>query len=389
MSATHTLRGTFLLALTLLILATVLVIAMPTDWMVAGYVQGRFTQDSGPLTVYTPGTLPQPLQAGMFTTPDNTFNVRRAYLVVHAKVDEHVGAQITTCLDWGTGPYLIGTGGLGVTQHCLNAPNTTVRPMILEAYGEYIYDDYQVRLGESHIPFGYEVPLSSSKLITTERSQVMETQLFPFAFDRGLFAYYLPSKYFNVSAAVVNGVPLDDANTFFDSVNTDKKNAMGRIGVLIPGGTVGVSYYDGHNPYAPSLNFQYLGVDVEDKYGPFTVIAEGLRGNDGGGTNVNVYDFPTAGNLPNGTATIPDTRPEGAYVTLAFQKPHSAAQPYFRYDIYTPDRESTDCYFHRDTVGVNYFLNPTSKVQLEYQAINDQENPREKGVAVLQYQVIF
>jgi len=331
---------------------------MPTEWLVNGYVQGRFTQDSGEKNSFL----------GTPATRTDSFDVKRAYLQVHVKLDEHVGAMIMACANWNVPPYDVnGKGAVApifandpslTTQPLTGAapgthakPYNTIaytsnpdKPLILEAYAEYILNDFQAKAGMVRIPFGYEVPLSSAKLITTERSQIMQTQLYPFGFDRGVFAYYLPSKVFNASLAVTDGQPEDNNAVTV----TEKKNTMGRFGVLIPGGQLGVSGYTGHNPIDPTCKFNFVGVDLEEKYGPFTLLSEGLRGS-------------------NGT-----TKPEGGYATLAFQRKNSASQPYVRYDIYTPDKTNyTGVYFHRITGGMNYFLNPTSKLQLEYQAIHD------------------
>jgi len=318
--------------------------AAPTEWMVNGYVQGRFTQDMGQKGASAP-----------FTTPTDSFDVKRAYLQWHVKLDEHVGAQIMACMNWTIPPYV-------VDKATVKAASNPDKPEILEAYAEYINNSYQARAGLSRIPFGYEVPLSSAQLITTERSQIMQTQLYPFAFDRGLFGYYKPSKgIFNVSLAITDGQTTDNPNA-----TTQAKNGVGRVGILIPGGTIGVSGYVGHNPAetaGTNVKFNYIGADLQDKFGNFLLIGEYLQGS-------------------NGT-----THPQGGYATLAYKL--GAAQPYARYDLSTPDKNAVDCYFHRGTVGVNYFLNPTSKFQVEYQTITDDLNPSWRGQVVTQYQVCF
>ena len=158
------------------------------------------------------------------------------------------------------------------------------------------------------------------------------------------------------------------------AATTQSKNGMGRIGYLLPGGTIGVSGYIGHNPAeAPGQNvkFNFIAADLEEKYGPFTLVSEGMRGSNG------------------------STKPEGFYATLAFQGAGKATQPYLRFDNYTPDKDFVPLasqlgnHYHRTTAGINYFLSPTSKFQLEYQAIDDEANPRYKGQVVTEYQVVF
>ena len=209
MSALHSFRGSFLLALIVLFLSTASVRAMPTDWLVSGYVQGRFTQDVG-----------EKGAVGNLSTPTDSIDVKRAYLQVHVKLTPNIGASILVQGNWSAPTYDVNGKNLSPvassTTTSSTSSNATIQPanpdkaMIQEAYAEYIYDDFQTRAGMSRIPFGYEVPLSSAKLITTERSQIMQTQIYPFWCDRGAFAYYLPSTGANVSLGITDGQPQDN-----------------------------------------------------------------------------------------------------------------------------------------------------------------------------------
>lgn len=351
MSATQKTAGLLIAVLIVMALSTVSALAIPTQWMVTGYVQGRYTDTLG-----DPGNL---------TEPANFFDAKRAFILVHAQLDKHVGAQMMIA-----GYYPVAGAEAGTTLQQQG-------PIIQEAYAEYVSNCFKGAIGLVRIPFGYETPLSSSKLITTERSDVIQTLFYPYGFDRGVFAYYLPSKGVNASFGVTNGEPQVDSGT-----TTTKKNSMGRLGFIIPTGQVGVSYYIGHNP-AINLDadmYNFIAADVESTCGPILVISEWVKG---------TYGF---------SATTNHINTSGGYVTLAYQcATTSPWQFYYRYDNFDPDTgnnlvvdpDANSDAFHRDTVGINYFLNPTSKLQLEYQAIFDQTQPHLHGEVITQYQVIF
>ncbi|HOF86695.1 MAG TPA: hypothetical protein PLZ36_01150 [Armatimonadota bacterium] len=313
--------------------------AAPTKWMVTGYVQGRVTD-----------TLDETPQTA------STFQIRRAYMYVRGAVDEHI-----------TGTLLL-------------AMQPTVRAE--HAYAEYAAKPYMVRLGLVPLPLGYEIPLTSSRLVTLERSQIVTDLVVKnggqdiYFFDRGIFLYYLPAKGLNVSAALINGQPVENssgAEGLFTNDRNDGKPIVARVGYSIPGGEVGVSYYGGNRRVrtAASDGSQRLTLyafDLATNRGPFTIIAEAMAGTDGG------------------------IEKEGGYLTVAYRKEGSASQPYLRFDIEDQDTAAPNTNYKRLTAGYAYYLNPAAKVSLEYESIDAgaafapaQPNSRLTG----QYQIIF
>lgn len=302
--------------------------AEPVKWTIAGYVQGRYTNVLGE----TPG-VPDPVDQ-----TDN-FDIKRAYLVLRVAVDEHTGAFLMA-----------------------NGYNQNKAIELLEAYGFYTDGPYTAQLGLARIPFGYESPLSSAGLITLERSQVIQTNIYPFGFDRGVFGYYTPAKGLRAAAAVTNGSLINVSTD-----NNEGKNFIGHLGYPVPNGMIGASYYTGNKPGGtPDQQLRATGVDLQWKPGPFTVISEYLVGENAGA------DF------------------RGYYVTVGYRKAGSATQPYIRYDVYDPDTDvAADNDFSRVTLGANHFLNAKTRVTLEYEAINDDLQPDLDGRVAFQYQVSF
>jgi len=349
MFAPPTSRWPLLLAFVVVLLSALPAMSAPTVFLINGYIQGRYTQTVGEEST------------NLFTTEN--FDAKRSYVWIHAGVDQHIGAVLMV-------------GGT-VTQPGMTKSDVEVQ----EAYAEYVNKAYQGRLGLSRIPFGYEVPLSSAKLITTERSWALTKLVYPQAFERGAYGYYLPKTGLNVSLGVTNG---EAANVTFNP--TTHKNALGRVGyTLASGQQFGVSFYTGHNPYpvvtdatGKTLNIEKLNLialDAEVPVGPFTIISEYVQGTQG--------EAKIAGNV------VDNAKPRGGYLTLAYQKDKSPYQPYARYDFFQPDKNIEAIDVQRATAGINYLLTPGSKVTLEYELIRDDQQPNLDGRGTVQYQVAF
>ena len=298
-----------------------------------GYLQGRFEDNlNGPKT--------------------NTFDIKRAALYMRAMVSDKVGATVFVANNPGTGNVEF--------QH---------------AYVNYDSGVVEGRLGLSPVPFGYENPVTSCRLVTLERSEVSRALFGPYALDRGAFAFYAPKTGFNYSLSVVNGTAY---TTQTDPNN--KKNLAGRVGYAIPGGEVGASIYEGTAPSAAAgaaanatANMQRYGLDLITVRGPYTVVSELIDGR---------------GDIVKGVSS---TDALGGYLTVAYRIPGTASQPYVRYDAFNPTVHTPGNYFQRATLGYSYFLNPTSKLSAEYQLMkgNMYNKPNIPNAFGLQYQVIF
>jgi len=278
--------------------------------------------------------------------------------------------------------YVRGSVDEHFTGTLLLAMQPTVRAE--HAFAEYASKPYMVRLGLVPLPIGYEIPLTSSRLITLERSQIVTDLVVKnggqdiYFFDRGVFLYYLPAKGLNVSAALINGQPVENsggAEGLFTSDRNDGKPIVARVGYSIPGGEMGVSYYGGNRRVrvaAPasdgSQRLTLYAFDLATNRGPFTIILEAMAATDGG------------------------IEKNGGYLTVAYRKAGSASQPYLRIDIEDQNTNAPNTNYQRLTAGYAYYLNPTSKVSLEFESIDaganfapGQPNSRLTG----QYQIIF
>jgi len=329
----------------LVVVLTMLVIAAtawtaPMTWKLGGYVQARYTEDFG-----TPTTTPPT------TASPGTFLDTRPSVLVRATDDEHVLLQFF---------FSSPDGNKFEVQH---------------AFAEYDTMPFYLRLGLSPIPFGYENPITSAALITTERSQISKELIGPFALDRGLFAFYrssgvfvakpLPAQpgTFNAGIAIVNGEPYMTGRD-----ENSSKTLIGRVGYYIPNGEVGASIYQGKGAGAIPVTMDRLAADILWRTGGFTVLSELLSGKSG------------------------DVKSNGGYLTVAYRPAAGAAAQYMFYlrgDVADRNTEAAGDYFSRTTGGVDFFINPTSKLQAEFETLNDQLNPDLNGRMTLQYQIIF
>ncbi|MHB9131113.1 MAG: hypothetical protein ACYDBB_08495 [Armatimonadota bacterium] len=334
------------LASTLAVFALVF-LALPsmsaTKWFLTGYVQGRF----GDIFSAVPPRPGDPLQ-------QESFDATRAYIFLKASVDEHVSAVI------------LANGFMADKTASPNTPQTVgVDVNLLEAYAEYTAAPYSARLGLSRIPFGYETQLTTSRLITLERSQIIGTLAYPYGFDRGGFIYYQPAKGLNVSAGVVNGSPVNVQPINNQAGNFAHKNVVARVGCNIKGGQAGGSIYYGDKPGAIGTRLQLLNFDLQTTRGNWTAITEVLGGREGA------------------------NHPIGGYLTLAYQKPKAASQPYVRVEMFDRDRGSSNDLSKRLTLGYNYYLNPTTKLTVEFQDLQDDMRTDLHTSQAVQYQVVF
>jgi hypothetical protein len=332
----------------LAVVLSVLVIAAtawtaPMTWKIGGYVQARYTE--------TFGEIDFPVSSATDNTPGTFLNTRPSVLI-RATDSEHVFLQF----------FFSSRNGLDFeVQH---------------AFAEYQTTPLNIRAGLSPIPFGYENPITSAALVTTERSQISNELIGPFALDRGVFAFYrstgvfvvnpIPAEpgTFNAGIAAVNGEPFITGS---DTNNT--KNIIGRVGYFIPNGEIGVSLYNGKGTGVVPATMDRFGADLQWRSGPFTAIAEFIRGETGSVTSDGGY-------LTVGYRPIADGTPSRIMV-------------YLRGDIADRNSDVAGDYFSRGTAGVSYYLNPTSKLQAEVENINDQLNPDLSGRMTLQYQIIF
>jgi hypothetical protein len=125
---------------------------------VGGYMQFRWND--------------HPDRANSLGKPDNDFQVRRARIKVEARPTDRVKGTLQIDLPVGD----------GVVD-------------VKDAYGEYYLGDAnetRLRFGQAKVPFGFQVPQSSSLRLTMERTDLKS--MTPGERDRGAWLMYTPEK---------------------------------------------------------------------------------------------------------------------------------------------------------------------------------------------------
>ncbi|MFQ5808763.1 MAG: porin [Armatimonadota bacterium] len=125
---------------------------------VGGYLQFRWND--------------HPDKASSLGKPDNDFQVRRARIKVEAKPTDRLKGTLQIDLPVGD----------GVVD-------------VKDAYGEYYLGDAKetrVRFGQAKVPFGFQIPQSSSRRLTMERTDLKV--MTPGERDQGAWLMYTPKK---------------------------------------------------------------------------------------------------------------------------------------------------------------------------------------------------
>ncbi|MEI7832638.1 MAG: hypothetical protein WCJ56_05530 [bacterium] len=318
---------------------TKLNVSAATNITVSGYVQGRYTENTGD------------------AQPGGNFDARRLYLNIKADVDENTDAVLLL----------------------QNVP--TVAP--LEAYGEYHKDAVNVKLGINRIPFGVETPASSASLITLERSRALKALAYDdFTFERGLFvSYTCPQTGAKLATAFTNGEPLVKGVPSISNDTNKRKDVIARFSYPIDGGEVGVSYLNGEASAINAIN------DPSKPYGGTSVFANAVINRYGADAQYKNGNLKAVAEIVSGKTDSIDSA--GGYVSLGYMAMPNC-QPYFRFDTFDPNNANKSDNYRAFTFGMQHNLNPRSSIKVEYQRIEDHADVSGlTGTFGAQYQVTF
>jgi|GEM_PF-2427918 len=264
---------------------------------------------------------------------DSTFQIRRANVTIKGNLDEHLRALVTI--------------------------NCSAEPYLNEAYAEYTRLSWQARLGLVRLPFGYEMPLSSAKVIPLERAKVI-TSLFSSKrdYDRGLFVYHTGDTR-QIAVAVTNG-----ANVGTTADIDANKAIAARVSQQVGAVNIGISGYTGTYA-ATGKRMSRLGTDLQLPLASWLLLAEAIAGRDG------------------------DTDGGGGYLLLCYQQSGCPMQYYGRYDLYDPNNDAEDDRYCCVAIGANRYSTAAVKITLEYDIIDDPKTPALDGQLGFQWQICY
>ncbi len=252
-----------------------------------------------------------------------------------------------------------------------------VAPKLLDAYAEYKLNDcFNLTIGQAKIPFSFENLASSNKLESIDRSQVVEA-LTARSKDvignqngrdiglqiGGSFIKINDIYFVDYKAGIFNGAGINVSDNNFS------KDFAGRI-ILHPikGLGVGGGYYNGFGifgtPATPKKRHRY-GFELNYECQRFTYHSEYIKGFDGG------------------------IKKDGWYVQAGYFVLKQKLQTILKYDTYNSDLSKSKNQTTNYTIGLNYTINPFTRLQLAYTLRELQNKFNKNNFASLQFQIGF
>jgi len=300
----------------------------------------------------------QPQYNSYFTDEgENTFNFKRARLGVRGRVNRSFSYYVvleTSAFIGGGDAYL------------------------LDAFVTYDKHEWaKISLGSFKTPFGRDVTTACHGLTTIDRSIVADQIVAPQR-DMGLMLLGGSNKTkFRYSLALMNGTGLGVSDT------NKKKDVTGRVTYqLLDFINVGASFRYGY-PSNDTDDRKTYGFDALIKYKDFTVQGEFIY--DEGD-----YNRSAGGGCGSEPMVLGDFR-TGAYV-MATYNINKKIQPVFKYEYFdaaTEVKNNDDFYKERMTLGVNYFINKMTRLQINYQANIETNINQDNDALLMQLQVRF
>ncbi len=301
--------------------------ARASDLDFGGYTQARYTVGPG--------------QAG-------DFDLRRVRLKVFGPIDSKEKTEVK---------FQVDLGKLDEGKRVIELKDA----MLWHRFSDRV----AARLGFSQMPFGLEVPESSSHRLPLERSHAAH-ELFPAERDTGLYFYYTPKRERRAHVALGVGTGIDKWRQPDASGVRDSRALAVMVRVQWPqvrGGVAGASYIHA------------------------TRVRQGTRfENDIWGAHVR-YHFST-GLVVKGECFAGRMlgAPVGGWYVQAAWMGHNDVLPYYRYDSY--DDGTNPLVYRRHAVGLAYEVSDDTRLTLELDAVRDAQNRRQTTVSV-QWQVKY
>lgn len=257
---------------------------------------------------------------------------------------------------------------------------------LLDAFITYDkYDWAKFSLGSFKQPFGRDVTTACHSLTTIDRSLVADQLVAPQR-DMGLMMLGGSGKTkFRYSLALMNGRGLG----FKD--NNKKKDIIGRATYQVFDFlNVGASFrygYPMNDEDNPSNNIKddhirkTFGVDALVKYKDLTVQGEYIK--DEG----DISDF-AGGGCGSEPLALGNER-QGAYVMASYNI-NEKIQPVIKYEFFDQDLDQDVVYYQEmTTLGLNYFFNKKTRLQVNYQMKTIDSNTNDNDAFLMQLQVRF
>lgn len=255
-------------------------------------------------------------------------------------------------------------------------------PILLDAFISYRRFDWaKISLGSFKSPFGMETNTACSRLYTVYRSKATLELVTPFR-DLGVVLMGgNRDSLFQYSLGVMNGTGLGkrDDNHF--------KDVVARVGVNPASWLhLGGSFKYGQHPSAAGLaepdERTRFGGELEVNYGNLVVQGEYIYGKDVGSSIVG------GGCSGDGEVVIGDKTRSGGFVMAAYNVRYNL-QPVVKFEYFDPDGGITNNEEYVTTLGMNYFFNDWTRLQVNYLYRSEMPSDVPNDALVMQLQVVF
>lgn len=298
----------------------------------------------------------QPQFTSQFTEPGtSTFDFKRARFGVRGRVNRSFSYYVvleTSAFVGGGDAYL------------------------LDAFVSYDKHEWaKFSLGSFKQPFGREVTTACHALTTIDRAIVSDQIVAPQR-DMGLMMLGgSNATKFRYSLALMNGRGLGVKD------NNKKKDVIGRATYqVLDFLNVGASFRYGY-PNTEDADRTTYAVDALAKYKGLTVQGEYIY--DEGD-----FNRAAGGGCGSEPLELGEVR-HGAYVMAAYDI-NEKIQPVFKYEYFDQDDEQeVNGYQEQMTFGVNYFINESTRFQINYQAKEINGITKNNDALLMQVQVRF
>ncbi|MCS7186600.1 MAG: YscO family type III secretion system apparatus protein [Armatimonadetes bacterium] len=223
-----------------------------------------------------------------------------------------------------------------------------------DAYLELKNGDGIFTMGQFKVPLMEEVLESASVLLTPERSRAAET-LFPGNRDRGIALTWRKEGMPTVTLALLSGTRARDTG---DSLTTRKSwlvrvvQPLGKFGQVWVGMVDGKGRADTNNDGALETTYDRERKLVGLLLTPVDRLS--LRAEWLIGKGSDRYYSPT-------------TRIRGGYIQVSYRLPNLPLTIYAKRDEFDPDRDQPDDTFTRNALGVQWDLNPATRLNLTWE----------------------
>jgi len=255
-------------------------------------------------------------------------------------------------------------------------------PTLLDAFVSYTrFNWMKVSMGSFKVPFGLETSTPCSGLYTIYRSKGTLELVSPFR-DLGLmFLGGSRETKFQYAVGLLNGkgLGLRDDNHFKDIVARIGFNPISNI-------HVGSSFKYGQALSAAGLpdpdQRLRFGGELELNFQGFTIQGEYIWAKDMGSSIVG------GGCSGGGEVVIGDKIRNGGYVMAAYNLSYTI-QPVIKFEYFDPDNGINNNEEYVTTVGLNYFFNDWTRLQLNYRYAAEMPIDMPNDALILQVQVTF